>query len=161
MFGIENKNISLDFKKNVDRSRVVAKQLSKGIEFNEKKWHYSFKWIWKIRIRKNDINIIKKGKEKRISAKNIIIATGAKPRALENVNIDGKYIISSKEALSLVELPKKIIIIGSGAIGCEFAFYFNSFGTDVELIEMQKRILPMEDVDISEALKENFLASRY
>ena len=159
MFGIEIKNISLDFKKNVDRSRVVAKQLSKGIEFLMKKNGITHLNGFGKLESENDINIIKKGKEKRISAKNIIIATGAKPRALENVNIDGKYIISSKEALSLVELPKKIIIIGSGAIGCEFAFYFNSFGADVELIEMQKRILPMEDVDISEALKENFLAS--
>ena len=75
------------------------------------------------------------------------------------MEIDGKYIIGSKEALSLAELPKKIIIIGSGAIGCEFAFYFNSFGADVELIEMQNRILPMEDADISDALKENFLAA--
>ena len=58
------------------------------------------------------------------------------------MEIDGKYIIGSKEALSLVKLPKKVIIIGSGAIGCEFAFYFNSFGAEVELIEMQKEFSP-------------------
>ena len=65
----------------------------------------------------------------------------------------------AKEALNLIEVPKKIIIVGSGAIGCEFAFYFNSFGADVEIIEMQKRILPMEDSEISAALKDNFISS--
>ena len=67
---------------------------------------------------------LKKASTKHITAKNIIVATGAKPRTLENMEIDGKYIIGSKEALSLVKLPKKVIIIGSGAIGCEFAFLF-------------------------------------
>ena len=159
MFGIEIKNISLDFKKNVDRSRVVAKQLSKGIEFLMKKNGIThLTGVGKLES-ENTISVFREGRQKYISAENIILATGAKPRAVENMEIDGKYIIGSREALSLAELPKKIIIIGSGAIGCEFAFYFNSFGADVELIEMQKRILPMEDADISDALKENFLAS--
>ena len=159
MFGIKIKNISLDFKKNVGRSRVVAQQLSKGIEFLMKKNGITHLTGFGKLESENNISVFKEGRQKHISAKNIILATGAKPRAVENMEIDGKYIIGSREALSLAELPKKIIIIGSGAIGCEFAFYFNSFGADVELIEMQKRILPMEDADISDALKENFLAS--
>ena len=159
MFGIKIKNMSLDFKKNVDRSRVVAKQLSKGIEFLMKKNGITHLTGFGKLESENNISVFKDGRQKHISAKNIILATGAKPRAVENMEIDGKYIIGSREALSLAELPKKIIIIGSGAIGCEFAFYFNSFGADVELIEMQERILPMEDADISDALKENFLAA--
>lgn len=159
MFGIKIKNISLDFKKNVDRSRVVANQLSKGIEFLMKKNGITHLTGFGKLESENNISVFKEGRQKHISAKNIILATGAKPRAVENMEIDGKYIIGSREALSLAELPKKIIIIGSGAIGCEFAFYFNSLGADVELIEMQKRILPMEDADISDALKENFLAA--
>lgn len=159
MFGIKIKNISLDFKKNVDRSRVVANQLSKGIEFLMKKNGITHLTGFGKLESENNISVFKEGRQKHISAKNIILATGAKPRAVENMEIDGKYIIGSREALSLAELPKKIIIIGSGAIGCEFAFYFNSLGADVELIEMQKRILPMEDADISDALKEHFLAA--
>ena len=156
MYGIDIKEVSIDFKKNVDRSRSVAKQLSKGIEFLMKKNSIThFSGLGKLES-KNYINIIQKSRSKQISAKNIIIATGAKPKTFESVNIDGKYIIGSKEALNLIEVPKKIIIVGSGAIGCEFAFYFNSFGADVEIIEMQKRILPMEDSEISAALKDNF-----
>ncbi len=159
MFGIEVKNVSVNFKKNVDRSKSVAKQLSKGIEFLMKKNRITHLTGFGKLETENNISVFKEGKHKHITAKNIIVATGAKPRTLENMEIDGKYIIGSKEALSLVKLPKKVIIIGSGAIGCEFAFYFNSFGAEVELIEMQKRILPMEDAEISDALKENFIAS--
>ena len=159
MYGINIKGISVDFKKNVDRSRSVAKQLSKGIEFLMKKNSIThFTGFGKLES-ENNINIIQKSKNKQISAKNIIIATGAKPKTFQNIKIDGKYIIGSKEALNLIEVPKKIIIVGSGAIGCEFAFYFNSFGADVEIIEMQKRILPMEDSEISAALKDNFTSS--
>ena len=156
MYGIDIKGVSVDFKKNVDRSKSVAKQLSKGIEFLMKKNSIThFSGLGKLES-KNYINIIQKSRSKQISVKNIIIATGAKPKTFESVNIDGKYIIGSKEALNLIEVPKKIIIVGSGAIGCEFAFYFNSFGADVEIIEMQKRILPIEDSEISAALKDNF-----
>ena len=159
MYGIDIKGVSIDFKKNVDRSRSVAKQLSKGIEFLMKKNSIThFSGFGKLES-KNYINIIQKSRSKQISAKNIIIATGAKPKTFQNIKIDGKYIIGSKEALNLIEVPKKIIIVGSGAIGCEFAFYFNSFGADVEIIEMQKRILPMEDSEISAALKDNFISS--
>ena len=159
MYGIDIKEVSIDFKKNVDRSRSVAKQLSKGIEFLMKKNSIThFSGLGKLES-KNYINIIQKSRSKQISAKNIIIATGAKPKTFQNIKIDGKYIIGSKEALNLIEVPKKIIIVGSGAIGCEFAFYFNSFGADVEIIEMQKRILPMEDSEISAALKDNFISS--
>ena len=159
MYGIDIKGVSVDFKKNVDRSKSVAKQLSKGIEFLMKKNSIThFSGFGKLES-KNYINIIQKSRSKQISAKNIIIATGAKPKTFESINIDGKYIIGSKEALNLIEVPKKIIIVGSGAIGCEFAFYFNSFGADVEIIEMQKRILPMEDSEISAALKDSFTSS--
>jgi len=159
LYGINIKSISVNFKKNVDRSRSVAKQLSKGVEFLMKKNSIThFTGFGKLES-ENNINIIQKSINKRISAKNIIIATGAKPKAFQNIKIDGKYIIGSKEALNLVEIPKKIIIVGSGAIGCEFAFYFNSFGAEVEIIEMQKTILPMEDSEISAALKDSFISS--
>ena len=157
-YGIDIKGVSVDFKRSVDRSKSVAKQLSKGIEFLMKKNRIThFTGFGKLDS-KNNINITQKSRNKQTSAKNIIIATGAKPKTFQNIKIDGKYIIGSKEALNLIEVPKKIIIVGSGAIGCEFAFYFNSFGAKVEIVEMQKRILPMEDSEISAALKDSFIS---
>ncbi|MCK9245250.1 MAG: FAD-dependent oxidoreductase, partial [Candidatus Marinimicrobia bacterium] len=132
-FGITISQPELDFEKVVRRSRDVAARLSKGIEFL---------------FRKNKITVVK-GAGKlvsasavavtnpddnstlRLSAKNIIIATGARPRPIPGVKIDGKRVISSREAMTLPQIPKSIIVIGAGAIGVEFAYIFNSFGAEV------------------------------
>ena len=159
LYGININGISVDFKKNVERSRTVSKQLSKGVEFLMKKNGVTHIVGLGNLDTENSLQVINGNKKKTIIAKNIIIATGAKPKTFPNVIIDGSRIIGSKEALNLKTIPKKIIIIGSGAIGSEFAFYFNTFGADVQMIEMQDRILPMEDIEISKALEESFVDS--
>ncbi len=160
LYGININDVSIDFKKNVERSRAVAKQLSKGVEFLMKKNGVTHIVGFGSIDTENSLQVIINGHEKKtVFAKYIIIATGAKPKTFQNVKMDGKRIIGSKEALSLKTIPKKIIIIGSGAIGSEFAFYFNTFGSDVQMIEMQDKILPMEDIEISKALEESFVTS--
>ena len=154
-FGINVENISIDFKKNIKRSRDVAKRLSKGIEFLIKKndiKHYS--GFGKL-VSNKGIEIFDGDKKFLLEAKKIIIATGAKPKTIPKIEFDNR-IISYKEAMTLTELPKKLNIIGAGAIGCEFAYYYNEFGTDVHLIESQNQILPLEDIDISKEVEKSF-----
>mgnify|MGYP005855927165 FL=1 len=91
-----------------------------------------------------------------LNAKNIIIATGARPRTLPCIKIDGKNIISSTEAMLLQKPPRSMIIIGAGAIGVEFGYFYNTFGTKVTIIEMMPNILPVEDQEISKLLENNF-----
>ena len=91
-----------------------------------------------------------------VEAKKIILATGCRPSTFPGMELDGKKIISSKEAMTLNKIPKTIVIIGSGAIGIEFSYFFNEYGSEVHLIEMLPRILPIEDEDISKELQRNF-----
>ncbi|MFA7710620.1 MAG: dihydrolipoyl dehydrogenase [Candidatus Neomarinimicrobiota bacterium] len=157
-FGITISQPELDFEKVVRRSRDVAARLSKGIEFL---------------FRKNKITVVK-GAGKlvsasavavtnpddnstlRLSAKNIIIAIGARPRSIPGLKIDGKRVISSREAMTLPQIPKSIIVIGAGAIGVEFAYIFNSFGAEVSIVEMLPQILPVEDEEIAKELTRTF-----
>jgi len=157
-FGITISQPELDFEKVVRRSRNVAARLSKGIDFI---------------FRKNKITVVK-GSGKfisadvvevtnpadnstlRLNAKNIIIATGARPRSIPGVKIDGERIIGSREALIMPRIPKSIIVIGSGAIGVEFAYIFNAFGAEVNLVEMLPQILPIEDEEIAKELTRAF-----
>ncbi len=94
--------------------------------------------------------------EQTVTADRVIIATGAAPRPLPNIDFDGKLVISSKEAMNTKKQPKSMVIVGSGAIGMEFAYFYNSFGTAVTVVEMLDRILPIEDDDISKAAKRAF-----
>jgi len=156
IYGIHVGEITIDYEKNIKRSRDVANRLSKGIEFLIKKNKITHIIGTGKLTSNNTIEIVKGEQNETIRAKNIILATGARPKSFPGLEYDGKRIISSKEAMILEKLPKKIIIIGSGAIGCEFAYYFNEFGTEVHLIEAQENILPIEDADIGRELKNNF-----
>lgn len=158
-YGIKVEKVSVDFKKNIKRSRDVSNRLSKGIEFLMKK-----NKITHIqgtgKLTSNTSIEIKNGKTKEVvDADKIIIATGARPRTFPGMTFDGKRIIGSKEAMTLESPPKKMIIIGSGAIGSEFAYYYNEFGTEVHLIEMMDRILPIEDEDVSKEVARSFKKS--
>ena len=103
---------------------------------------------------------VSKGKKvTNVEAKHFIIATGGRPRTIPEVKIDGKQIISSKEAMILKTPPKDMVIIGGGAIGCEFAYFYNSCGSKITMIEMMERVLPMEDEDISKELRKQFVNS--
>ena len=127
-YGISIKDYSVDFKKNIKRSRNVSDRLSKGIEYLIKKnkvTHIKGKGILKS---ENKILVESQKKSIVLETDYIILAMGARPKSLPGLEFDYKRIISSKEAMVLDSIPKKIIIIGSGAIGCEFSYYFNEFG---------------------------------
>ena len=102
----------------------------------------------------NSIKLLNSGES--INSKNVIIATGARPRNLPNLEIDGEMIISSREALELKKLPKSIGIIGAGAIGVEFAYLFNAYGVEVKMFEAQSHLVPNEDKSISSELEKIF-----
>lgn len=155
-YGITVDGYSVDFPANIKRSRQVSERLSKGIGFLLKKNKIDHLVGEGKLIDKNTLSI--EGKQK-ITADHIIIATGAKPRVIPGMEIDGKRIIGSKHAMSLTEVPKKLIIIGSGAIGVEFAYYYQIFGTKIHLIEMEDRILPLEDESVSKEIEKSFKKS--
>lgn len=155
-YGINVKNYEKDFDAVINRSREVAQNMNKGVDFLMKKNKIDV-YIGEGLIRKNKkVKITNSSEEKEIEGKNIIIATGARSREVKSIPIDGKKIIGYREAMTLKKQPKKLCIIGSGAIGIEFAYFYNSMGTDVTLIEFQDRIAPLEDKDISSQLEKSF-----
>ena len=156
-YGISIGEISVDYKKTIKRSRDVAGRLSKGIEFLMKKNKVTHIVGTGKLTSKNTVKIVKGDDNETIKVKNIILATGARPKSYPGLEYDGKRVISSKEAMVLETPPKKMIIIGSGAIGCEFAYYFNEFGTEVHLIEVKDNILPIEDIDLGKELEKQFI----
>jgi len=159
-YGINIPSYSIDFNSTITRSREVANQLSKGIAFLMKK-NKIVHIVGQGKLLSNTSISVQKGNtEKTIDANKIIIATGGRPRTFPGMEIDGKRIISSKEAMVLEKIPKKMIIIGSGAIGVEFAYFFNEYGTEIHLIEMMPNIVPVEDEAISKALERHFKKSK-
>jgi dihydrolipoamide dehydrogenase len=102
------------------------------------------------------VSVENDGTEMDFEADNIIIATGGRSRVIDSIPQDGKKIIGYREAMTLQKQPKKMIIVGSGAIGIEFAYFYNSMGTKVKIIEYMDRILPVEDKDISNQLNKTF-----
>lgn len=158
-YGINVQNITVDFKKNVKRSRDTSKRLSKGIEFLMKKNKIKHLNGFGRFTSENNIEINNNDIVSTVEADKIIIATGAKPKAFPDLSFDSVNVISSKEAMLLENPPKDLVIIGSGAIGMEFAYYFNEFGTRVHIVEMMDRILPNEDHEVSEEVEKNFKKS--
>ena len=151
-YGLSAENVTQDFKKIIGRSRNVASGMSKGVTFLMKKNKIDvLKGFGK--VKKNNIVSID-GNE--YTAKHIIIATGARSRVLPSIEQDGKQIIGYREAMTLEKQPKSITIVGSGAIGIEFAYFYNSIGTDVTVVEYLPNIVPLEDSDISKELEKSF-----
>jgi len=133
----------------IKRSRDVADGMSKGVQFLMKKNKIDIiNGFGKVAPNKKVI-VENDGKTTTYTAKNIIIATGARSRVLPNIPQDGKKIIGYREALTLPKQPKSMLVVGSGAIGVEFAHFYNSMGTAVTIIEFMPRIVPVEDEDIS------------
>ena len=153
-YGITVKDINKDFNSVVNRSRKVAENMSKGVVFLMKKNKIQvFKGFGKLG-EKNTVLVTNESKEETILfSKKIIISTGSRSRELPNLKQDGKNIIGYREAMTLKIQPKDITIVGSGAIGIEFAFFYNSMGTNVTVIEYQDRIVPVEDKEISKELE--------
>ena len=155
-YGINVKNYEKDFDAVINRSREVAQNMNKGVDFLMKKNKIDV-YIGEGLIGKGKrVKIISSSEEKEIEGKHIIIATGARSREIKSIPIDGEKIIGYREAMTLKKQPKKLCIIGSGAIGIEFAYFYNTMGTDVTLIEFQDRIAPLEDEDISSQLEKSF-----
>ena len=151
-YGLQVKEYDKDFDAVVNRSRNVAEGMSKGVQFL---------------MKKNKIDIIsgygsiKPGKKVDVegteySADHIIIATGARSRELPSLPQDGKKVIGYRQAMTLDKQPKKLIIVGSGAIGVEFAYFYNAIGTEVTIVEYMPRITPVEDEEVSKQLERSF-----
>lgn len=157
-FGFGTGQLTVDFPRIIERSREVASKLSGGVSYL---------------MRKNKIEVIsgngvlEKGnkvvvtdsskKSTTYDFKDIIIATGARPRPLPNIDVDGSVVHTSRTILENKRLPKKLLVIGAGAIGIEFAYFFNSLGTQVTVVEMVDQILPVEDTEVAQSLEKVFV----
>ena len=158
-YGITVKDANADFTNIIKRSRDVADGMSKGIDYLLKKNKVDvINGYGKVK-KGNKVSVTADGTSTDYSAKHIIIATGARSRELPNLQQDGKKVIGYREALILPTAPKKMVIVGSGAIGVEFAYFYNSMGTDVTIVEFMPNILPVEDIDISKQLQRSFKKS--
>ncbi len=155
-FGIKVDNASVDLDATVKRSRQVAAQLSGGVSGLLKKNKVTVINGHGKLAGKGKVEVDDKGKKSTISAKHIILATGARARNLPGMEPDGKFIWSYKEALVPDTMPKKLLVVGSGAIGIEFASFFNALGSDVTVVEVMDRVLPIEDADISALAEKSF-----
>ncbi len=148
-YGINIDSYEVNWSKVIKRSRDVSKRLSKGIEYLIKKNKITYVPKRGVLLNKNTIEL---DDNKTLKAKKIIIATGSTPKKIPIFKVDGDLIITSREAMVLDEIPKNLVIIGAGAIGVEFAHLYNTFGSNVTLIEGLDRIVPNEDEDISKEL---------
>ena len=156
-FGIQAEKISFDFSKIIQRSRKVADLNSKGVEFLMKKNKIDVVYGRARILNGPTIEISPKdGKKSSLSCKNIIIATGGRPRTIPGIEFDGQNVIDYRRAMSLDKQPKSMVIIGAGAIGIEFAYFYNELGTQVTILEMLDSILPVEDKEITAILAKSF-----
>lgn len=156
-YGLKASSLEADFPAIIKRARSVAEKMSRGVDFL---------------MRKNKIKVIPgsarflpdkrvevtqpDGTQKILTAPHIIIATGARPSELPHLSIDGKHIIGYREAMTLPQKPDKLLIIGAGAIGVEFAYFYNALGTSVTIVEALPHLLPKEDEEIAKELEKSF-----
>lgn len=156
-YGIKVKGGEADFGAMIKRSRGVADGMSNGIQFLMKKNKVDvLKGIGKLLAGKKVEVIDEKGERQTYTAdKGLIIATGARSRQLPNLPQDGKKVIGYREAMTLEKQPKKLVVVGSGAIGVEFAYFYNAIGTDVTIVEFMPNIVPVEDIDVSKQLEKS------
>jgi len=156
-FGFKVEGVSYDWGKIIARSRDVSDKNASGIEylFKKNKIDYiraeaTLEKAGAVKVKATD------GKEETHSAPKILIATGCLPRPMPGLPFNGKTVISSKEAMILEKQPKSMVIIGAGAIGVEFAYFYNAFGTKVTMVEMLPNLLPVEDTEVSQTLEKSF-----
>jgi dihydrolipoamide dehydrogenase len=156
-YGIEINDPKQNFGNVINRSRGVADKMNKGVQYLMKKNKIDVVMGNGKLIAANKLEVTAAdGSKQTLETKNIIIATGARSRELPALKLDGKKIIGYREAMSLPAQPKSIIIVGSGAIGTEFAYFYNSMGTKVTVVEFLPRMVPVEDEDISKELEKSF-----
>jgi dihydrolipoamide dehydrogenase len=156
-FGFKVEGVSYDWGKIIKRSRDVSDKNAAGIEYLFKKNKIDYLLGEATLDKPGQVKVKgKDGKEETHSAPKIIVCTGCLPRALPGLPFNGKTVISSKEAMILDPQPKTMVIIGAGAIGIEFAYFYNAFGTKVTVVEMLPNLLPVEDTEVSQALEKSF-----
>lgn len=156
-FGLSFDNLNYDWSKVISRSRQVSGRLAGGIEFLFKKNNVDYVKGFGAIDGNGNVEVQKEdGSTEVLETANVIIATGAKSREMPGLPLNGISVISSKEAMVLEKQPKSMVIIGAGAIGVEFAYIYNCFGTEVTLIEMMPGLLPVEDDEISEAITKSY-----
>ncbi|MBI3711172.1 MAG: dihydrolipoyl dehydrogenase [Proteobacteria bacterium] len=156
-FGFKADNVSFDFKKIIERSRKVAAQLSNGVKFLMKKnkvtvfdGHGRLAGKGKLKVEKDSKPVAD------LAAKHIVLATGARARALPGLEPDGKLVWTYKEAMVPPSMPKSLLVVGSGAIGIEFASFYRNMGAEVTVVEVLDRVLPVEDEEISAFARKSF-----
>ena len=156
-YGLKAEAIDKDFDAVIKRSRGVAEGMSKGVQFLMKKNKINvIDGFGKIKPGKKVDVTDKDGKVTEYTADHIIIATGARSRELPSLPQDGKKVIGYREALTLPKQPKKMIVVGSGAIGVEFAHFYNAMGTEVTIVEFLPNLVPLEDVEVSKQFERSF-----
>jgi len=156
-YGVDINESKQNFEKIIKRSRGVADKMSKGIQFLMKKNKIDVVMGTGKLLAPGKLEVTgSDGKKQMLEAKNIIIATGGRTRQLPSLPIDGKKIIGYREAMVLPLQPKSMLVVGSGAIGSEFAYFYNSIGTKITIVEFLPRIVPIEDEDISKELEKQF-----
>jgi len=154
-FGIQIKDISFDFKKMMERKERIVERLNKGIKQLLKSYHIDLMW-GKAGIRTpNMVEVMTTddGKMEKVSVEKIIIATGSRPARIPVFEIDGKRAITSDEALALEEVPERLLIVGGGVVGCEFACIFNALGCKVTIVEVMPDLIQLQDKQISRQLR--------
>jgi len=157
-FGFHLEGLTYDWDKVIGRSRKVSDKLAGGIEFLFKKNKIDYIRGTGGLAANGKVEVIDKdGKSEIHTAANVLIATGCVSRALPFLPFDGEKVIGSKDAMTLKKQPKSMVIIGAGAIGIEFAYFYSSYGTDVTVVEMMDRILPVEDSEVSAALQKSLI----
>ena len=155
-FGLNKVEASFDFPNVVQRSRGVAEKMSKGVEFLMKKNKIDVIFgTAKVKPSKK-VAVEKDGAVTEYTAEHIVLATGARSRELPNLPQDGKKVIGYRQALTLPKQPKSMIVVGSGAIGVEFAYFYATMGTEVTVVEFMPNIVPVEDEDVSKHLEKSF-----
>ena len=149
--------VKADFEKMVQRSRGVAENMSKGIQYLFKKNKIEHIQGFGKLINNKTVEVVDlNGEKKQITGKSIILATGARSRELSNLKQDGKKIIGYREAMTLPKQPESMIVVGSGAIGSELAYFYSTVGTKVTLVEYMSNVVPLEDEDVSKQLGRSF-----
>lgn len=156
-FGLKISGLEYDWDKVIGRSRGVSDKLAGGIEFLFKKNKIDYIRGTGGLAANGKVEVVDSSGNKELhSAQNVLVATGCVSRELPFLPFDRKNVLSSKEAMLIPEQPESIVIIGAGAIGVEFAYFFNAFGTKVQIVEMEDRLLPVEDREVSAALEKSF-----
>ena len=153
-FGITIDNLKFDFGKAIDRSRNVVQKLTTGINFLLKK--NNVEKIEGMGSLKDSTNVEIEGGAHTLPTKNVILATGARPRPIPSLHVDRRVVITSREALEMRDVPSKVVIVGGGATGVEFAYLYSTYGADVTIVELLPNLLPSEDRDISIEMEKAF-----